>query len=109
MASVNWSWPAGTGVCVVKTVLDATASSAASSARPSATRLRTRSRIRNAAWPSLMCQTVGLEAQRRERAHAADAEHELLLEARGAVAAVEAVRDVRGRARLFSGRSVSSR
>ena len=34
-----------------------------------------------------------LEAHRRERARAADAEHDLLLEARGAVAAVEAVRD----------------
>ena len=55
----KWSWPAGTGVCVVNTVFAATASSAASNAMPSRTSARTRSSTRNAAWPSLMCQTVG--------------------------------------------------
>ena len=34
-----------------------------------------------------------LQIHRRERAHAADAKHQLLLQARGAIAAVEAVRD----------------
>ena len=36
----------------------------------------------------------GLEAERGERAHPADAEHDLLLDAGGAVAAVELMRDV---------------
>ena len=57
------------------------------------TSARMRSSTRNAAWPSFMCQTVGLDAERRERAHAAHAEHDLLLDARVAIAAVEAVRD----------------
>ena len=95
MSSAKWSWPAGTAVCVVKTVLTATASSAAREveALPSSCS-RMRSSTRNAAWPSLMCHTVGCRPTARERAHAADAEHDLLLDARGAVAAVEPVRDV---------------
>ena len=48
----------------------------------------------NAAWPSLRCQTAGADAQRLERAHAADAEDDLLLHARLAVAAVQARRQL---------------
>ena len=78
---------------VVNTVLAATASSAAAKSAPVFISMRARSRTRNAAWPSLMCQTVGAEAHRFERAHAADAEHDFLLDARVLVPAVEAVGD----------------
>ena len=63
-------------------------------ARPRRASARMRSRTRNAAWPSLMCQTVGLSPSASQRAHAAHAEHDLLLDARRAVAAVELVGDV---------------
>jgi hypothetical protein len=58
-----------------------------------ATSSRMRSSTRKAAWPSLMCQTVGLQPQRGERAHAADAEQDFLLDAGAPVAAVELVRN----------------
>ena len=78
---------------VVNTVLAATASSAAAKSAPAFISVRARSSTRNAAWPSLMCQTVGTQSHRLERAHAADAEHDFLLDARVLVPAVEAVRN----------------
>ena len=42
------------------------------------------------AWPSFRCQTDGVVAERAQRAHAADAEDDLLLHAGLAIAAVEA-------------------
>ena len=48
-----------------------------------------RCRTTKAACPSLRCQAGGSDADRLERAHAADAENDLLLDARFPVAAVE--------------------
>ena len=48
---------------------------------------------RNAEWPSFMWNTVGLRSMALESAHAADAQHDLLANARIVVAAVELVGD----------------
>ena len=50
---------------------------------------RIRSSARNAEWPSFMWKTVGLSPIAFERAHAADAQHDLLPDARIVIAAVE--------------------
>ncbi len=51
----NTSLPAGTGVCVVKTVPAAMASRAAWNGKPvSCIKARMRSRPQNALWPSFM-------------------------------------------------------
>src|SRR3989338_6580580 len=61
--SIRWkgkaSWPAGTGVWVVKTVVDRTASSASWNDNPASRCSRSRSRVRKVACPSLACQMVG--------------------------------------------------
>ena len=85
--------PAGTGVWVVNTPPARTAWMAALNDIPAATCSRTRSRPRKPAWPSLVWNTVGLEAEGAQGAHAADAEHDLLAQAVVLVAAVEAVGD----------------
>ena len=66
--------------------------------RPSRTRSRARSRPRKATWPSFMCQTEGVDAERAQGAHAADPQHDLLAQAHLAPAHVEDARDraVRG-------------
>ena len=106
----NASLPAGTGVWVVKTVEARTSSSA--SAR--------------SAWPSAMQRPQALERQERrvalvhvedrrreadrgQRAHAADAQQDLLPDARLAVAAVERAGDRRGPRAELPSTSVSSR
>ncbi len=62
------SLPAGTGVCVVKTVVPFTAASASARLSPIRTRSRARSRARKATWPSFMCQTAGwMPSARRAR------------------------------------------
>ena len=53
------SLPAGTGVCVVKTVVFFTAASASTRLSPIWTRSRARSSVRNEQWPSFMCHTDG--------------------------------------------------
>ena len=58
-----------------------------------ATYSRARSASRNAEWPSLRCQTAGREPERADRPDAADAEHELLVEAHLAAADVQDVGD----------------
>ena len=85
----NASWPAGTGVCVVKIVVRRTSSSAESNESPRSSRSRMRCSTTNAACPSLRCQAAGVDAHRLQRADAADAEDDLLLHARFAIAAVE--------------------
>ncbi len=50
---------------------------------------RMRSSARNALWPSFMWKTVGRDVQRFERAHAADAQDDFLLDAHLGAAAVE--------------------
>ena len=55
---------------------------------------RIRSSARNAEWPSFMWNTVGVRPIAFERPHAADAQHDLLPDARIDVAAVERVGDV---------------
>ena len=54
------SFPAGTGVWVVKIVDARTTASASSSESPSSMKTRSRSSARKAAWPSFMWKTVGL-------------------------------------------------
>ena len=90
----NASWPAGTGVCVVKTVVRRISSSASSKLEPCSIRSRMRCSTTNAACPSLRWKTPGFDAERLERAHAADAEDDFLLDARLAIAAVEARRQL---------------
>ena len=92
--------PAGTGVCVVNTVPARTACSASSKVSPSfSTSSRIRSTPRKPAWPSLVWNTSGAGAPvdgavGADRAHAADAEQQLLLQAVLAPAAVEPVGDL---------------
>ena len=57
---------------------------------------RAASSAMNAAWPSLRCSRPGLDAQRRERADAADAEQDVLREPRVRLADVEARGDPAG-------------
>ncbi len=89
----NRSLPAETGVWIVNTASDRTAVQASSSVRPDATSSRARSASRSAEWPSLRCQTGGREVELAQRADAADAEDELLVEAHLAAADVEDVGD----------------
>ena len=70
---------------------------------------RMRSRPRKPAWPSLVWNTCGVDAERVERAHAADAEEDLLAQAVLDVAAVEAVGDRAQVVGSFSSMSASSR
>ena len=78
-ATSSWpkiSFPAGTGVCVVKTVGRRTCSSASPRRRPCSTSARSRSIARNAEWPSFMWKTLAstrarpAPARRRRRAGA---------------------------------------
>ena len=85
--------PAGTGVCVVKTVRARTTCSACSGSTPSSTRPRTRSMREEAGVALVHVEDGGLDAAGRERLDAADAEQDLLAQAVLAVAAVEAVGD----------------
>ena len=55
----NRSMPAGTGVCVVNTVLERTTVSAVSKSSPSVISSRMRSTPRKPAWPSFMWNTSG--------------------------------------------------
>ena len=90
----NRSLPAETGrVDREHAVARGPSSSASSSGGPSATSSRARSASRNAEWPSLRCQTAGVDAERPQRPDAADAEHELLVEPHLAAADVEDVGD----------------
>ena len=86
------SWPAGTGVWVVKTLWARTSLHRLVVARcPGHVSSRTRSIIMNAAWPSLACQTDGIDAHGPEHPHAADAEDPLLPEPKLGAAGVELV------------------
>ncbi len=102
--------PAGTGVCVVKTLLARAASSAFVEAEPGVAHedahLLERQKGRVA---FVHVEDGGLEAQRLERAHAADAQHDLLPDARIVIAAVERIGDVAILRQTFSGMLVSSR
>src|SRR5579871_2730219 len=65
-SSPKASLPAGTGVCVVKTALAATASRASAKVRlASAISSRIRSSPRKAACPSFMCQSAGFSPSAR--------------------------------------------
>ncbi len=94
MSSPKWSCPAGTGVCVVNTVFAATASIADGIVEPL---LHQRARAFEHQERGMTFVDVpdgGLELERLERAHAAHAEHDLLLDAHLAIAAVELMGDV---------------
>ena len=85
------SWPAGTGVWVVKTIVrgdDAQRLAAPTGPRaPSAA--RTNSSAAKALWPSFRWATPGVYAERAQRPRPADAEQQLLADAGPLVAAVE--------------------
>ena len=94
----NRSMPAGTGVCVVNTVDDRTTVSAVSKSSPASISSRMRSTPRNPACPSFMWNTSGAGqaldvGERPDRAHAADAGQDLLLDPVFLVAAVQPVGD----------------
>ena len=102
--------PAGTGVCVVKTVRARTTCSACSGSsaapRPAAAHALD---AEEAGVALVHVEHLGLDADGGERLHAADAEQDLLAQPVLAVAAVEAVGDgALGRARS-RGTSASSR
>ena len=92
--------PAGTGVCVVKTVPARAACSASSNVRPCACdELADALEAEEAGVALVGVEHLGLggagdAAERAQRAHAADAEQQLLLEAVLAAAAVQPVGDV---------------
>ena len=98
-------------MCVVNTVFEATASRASSNVEAALATRRAHALEREERGVAL----VDVQHRRlacpsaRERAHAADAEHDLLPQPRLVVAAVEEVRDVAVALGSFSGRSVSSR
>ena len=85
--------PAGTGVCVVKTVRARTACSACSGSTPSSTSVAHALDAEEAGVALVHVEDRGLDAAGRERLDAADAEQDLLAQAVLAVAAVEAVGD----------------
>ena len=86
----NRSWPAGTGVCVVKTTCERHAADRlvdvdALGLHAPPDQLEHRER----AVPLVQMHDAGRDAQRGERAHAADAEQQFLADADAVVAAVE--------------------
>ena len=85
--------PAGTGVWVVNTPPPRTASMAASNGRPCGDQLADPLEAEEAGVALVGVEDVGLQAERAQGAHAADAEHDLLAQAVVLVAAVEAVGD----------------
>ncbi len=91
--SAKWSWPAGTAVCVVNTVLQAIASSAHAKVRALGHERAHALENQEGGVPFVDVPDRGHEPHRAERPHAADAEDDLLLDSRRAIAAVEAVRD----------------
>ena len=94
MCPSNRSCPAGTGVCVVNTVIRATRRSASSKPIPSACiRSRIISSPANALWPSFRWRTPGRDLQRAQRPDAADAQEQFLANADAVVAAVEPRRE----------------
>ena len=85
--------PAGTGVCVVKTVRERARSSASSTAAPRS-QLLARELERGERRVALVhVDDAGLDAERAQRAHAADAEQDVLRQPRARVADVEPRRD----------------
>ena len=90
--SSKTSFPAGTGVWVVKTDERRIDSSASSVSTPRSTSARRRSSCGKAEWPSFRWKTFG-SIPSAASAHAADAEQQLLADPVLAVAAVERVRE----------------
>ena len=98
-ASSTWSagyvsLPAGTGVCVVK--IGPSRDGVESRRRARRRWARAASSDMNAAWPSLRWSEARLDPHRGERAHAADAEQDVLREPRVGLADVEPRRDPAG-------------
>ena len=86
--------PAGTGVCVVNTPPARTASTASAKVRPLGDELADALERQEAGVALVGVEHLGLEAERPQHAHAADAEHDLLAQAVLGVAAVQPVGDV---------------
>ena len=84
------SCPAGTGVCVVKTTCEATRRIASSAPIPSVVHPPPHQLERGErAVPLVQMHDAGRDAERRERADAADAEQQLLADADALIAAVQ--------------------
>ena len=86
----NRSWPAATGVWVVKTVIAETSRTTSPNGSPLAsTCRRIISSVAKALWPSLRCSTDGLISRRVQGPDPADAQEQLLADPDPGVAAVE--------------------
>ena len=90
----NASWPAGTGVCVVNTVVRLTSASAWSKFMPCSTWSQIRCSVDERRVALVEVPDGRLDAHRLQRAHAAQAEDDFLLDAGFLVAAVEARRQL---------------
>ena len=90
----NASWPAGTGVWVVKTVVRRTSASASSNDMPALDQFADPLQDDEGGVPFVQVPDRRLRRRAPQRADAADAEDDLLLHARLAIAAVEARRQL---------------
>ena len=90
----NASCPAGTGVCVVNIVVWRISSSASSNDRALLDQIADPLQHDEAGVAFVQVEDAGVDAERLQRADAADAEDDLLLDARLAIAAVEARRQL---------------
>ena len=87
--------PAGTGVCVVKTLLERAASTLSSKAEFAVAHIDAHLLEREKGGVAFVhVEDGGLEAHRLQGAHAADAEHDLLADAGIDIAAVERIGDI---------------
>ncbi len=87
--NANASCPAGTGVCVVKTVVWRISSSAASNDVAVFDQIADALEHDEAGVAFVQVKHAGADAECLQRAHAADAEDDFLLDARFAIAAVQ--------------------
>ena len=96
-SSPKRSWPAGTGVCVVKIVVARTSSRASSKPSPFATAADTRSSARKAACPSFRWNTLGSMPKTLQQPAASAIPRAISCKRRvSGTAAVEVARDLGG-------------
>ena len=94
-SALNRSWPAGTGVCVVKTTSRATSGNAASKLRPFFLHaIVNRFENDESAVAFVEMQHAGRDAHRFQRAESADAEQQFLADTNPAIAAIQVRRQL---------------
>ena len=89
----NASCPAGTGVCVVNTVVCRISASASSKVEPCSTEVTNALEHDKACVAFVEVKCRGFDPERPQRAHSANAENDFLLHASLAIASVEASRE----------------